>query len=130
MKGVEFAAGDDQFALAEFELPGPLPRHPIPLAASLRAELLRPAATGPLGEDTATPTTPGHFRHDEIVGRSRPPPEDRRSDGSVVEEAPQAGPDQSCPEPAPGLREVARPHRRLAALSVGAHLWDEQLLDQ
>ena len=51
------AAGDHQLALAELQLRRPLSSHPVPLPASLRAELARPAAPARVGEHPPAPPT-------------------------------------------------------------------------
>src|SRR5690606_175261 len=70
---VERRLRDDELALAEVELACPLPRHPVPLPASLRAELAGPPATAPLREHPSAPPTALQFRHDESVADLTPP---------------------------------------------------------
>ena len=58
---VEARLRDDQLALAELELVGPLAGDPVPLAAAARAELLGAAPTTALGEDPPAPPAAPRF---------------------------------------------------------------------
>jgi len=55
---IELAACGDELALAERQVVRSLASHPVPLTASLRAELLRPTRTGALGQRMSAPTAP------------------------------------------------------------------------
>ena len=68
---VEARLGDDELALAQRQLLGALARHPVPLAAALRAEDPRPAAALLLGQGPAAPAATPQFRHDETLATSR-----------------------------------------------------------
>ena len=66
---VELAAGHHQLTVAERQLTGPLTRHPVPLAAALRAEL--PRTTRPLagGQDRTAPPAPSLGTLPLLAGR-------------------------------------------------------------
>ncbi len=107
---VELGAGDHQLPLAELQLRRPLAGDPVPLPATLRAELARSPTPTRLGEHPPAPPTTSLprallrrlFRHDEImpllslvcVRRSRLNPafrgEDRLSDTSSGEDVVEA----------------------------------------
>ena len=67
MKCVEFGPRDDQLALGQLELTGPLSGHPVPLPTACGAEL--PGSTGPLtlGQRPAAPSTSSGLFHTKIL---------------------------------------------------------------
>ena len=78
-ESVELVPSDDDLIRAERQISGTLARHPVPLPASLTAELARSSRTGTPRDNSTTPSTSRHrspaltvrsiFRHDAILGR-------------------------------------------------------------
>ena len=76
---IEFRSGDDQLVVTELQFGCALTGHPIPLTASLRAELPWPSGSSLLGQMSPAPTAVrrprplsrgevcAEFRHDESV---------------------------------------------------------------
>jgi hypothetical protein len=80
VESVQLVADDHQFVVAEFEFAGTLARHPVPLSASLAAELARPSRPGACREHPSAPSATSATIGVILVGPFRSPTTGRFGD--------------------------------------------------